>query len=150
MNTSFLLPARWNFRGEDHGKTIAYFITKENIDQVGSFRTGVTINFIRKYPEHHHGASAIDFAASLVDGYKKRGKEIKSWSAPAGKTISFGAQVLMNSASADPYRVHMFAVANRETGIFYSFIFEAPESSWESEVKTAQIFVNHLALDDSL
>lgn len=150
MNTSFLLPASWHFRKEDHGKTIAYFISKEKIEGRDEFRTGVTINFIRKYPEHHPGKSPIDFASSLIDGYKKRGKEIKSWTAPAGKTISFGTQVLMDVQSTDPYRVHTFAVVNRETGTFYSFIFEAPESSWETEVKNAQIFVNQLALDDDL
>ncbi len=150
MNTSFLLPESWHFRKEDHGKTIAYFISKEKIGGGSEFRTGVTVNFIRKYPEHHQGKSPVDFAASLIDGYKKQGQEIKSWTAPAGKTISFGTQVVMGAESADPYRVHTFAAANRETGTFYWFIFEAPESSWATEVKNAQIFVNQLALDDEL
>ena len=43
----FPIPDNWYNKEEKQGNTYAYFATKENIDEVKVFSTGMTINIIK-------------------------------------------------------------------------------------------------------
>src|ERR1700739_1579271 len=47
LKTAFLKPDGWFFKREEQKGTLAYFITKENIDKDGRFQTGLTVNVFR-------------------------------------------------------------------------------------------------------
>jgi hypothetical protein len=150
MHTSLLLPSSWFFKKELHGDTTAYFISKEKIEAGGEFRTGLTVNFLRNFSKNHKGEMPVSYARRFIEALKKEGKEVKSWSALAGKGISYGTQVIMKLNSSDPYRIHTFAAGNDWTDSLYLFTFEAPEADWLNEVSTARVFIDSLALDDEL
>jgi hypothetical protein len=44
LKAAFLRPNGWFFKREESKGTLAYFITKENIEVSGEFQTGLTIN----------------------------------------------------------------------------------------------------------
>src|SRR5258708_207703 len=62
LKAAFLKPDGWYFKREDQKGTLAYFITKENIDQNrGQFETGLTVNVfhLKKDPAAEKGKALI-------------------------------------------------------------------------------------------
>ena len=61
LKAAFLKPSGWFFKREEQKGTLAYFITKENIDKNGQFQTGLTVNVfhLKKDPAVERGKYII-------------------------------------------------------------------------------------------
>src|SRR5437588_4330869 len=72
LKAAFLKPNGWFFKREEQKGTLAYFITKEDIDKNGQFQTGLTINVFRlkKDSAVERGKSMIDQIAATKHGKK--------------------------------------------------------------------------------
>ncbi len=46
LKAAFLKPSGWFFKREEEKGTLAYFITKEDIDKNGQFQTGLSVNVV--------------------------------------------------------------------------------------------------------
>lgn len=57
LKAAFLKPNGWFFNREEQKGTLAYFITKENIETNGQFQTGLTVNVfhLKKDPAVERG-----------------------------------------------------------------------------------------------
>jgi hypothetical protein len=63
LKAAFLKPQGWFFKREEQKDTLAYFITKENIDQSGDdFKTRLSVNVFRKLKK----SKAIDQAQYMI------------------------------------------------------------------------------------
>src|SRR5690242_13134314 len=63
---ALLKPDGWFFKEIHKGQTDAFFITKENIEKSGTFRTGLTLNCVRNIPKKS-GRLPSAYAASIAD-----------------------------------------------------------------------------------
>lgn len=139
LKAAFLKPDGWFFRHEEQKGTLAYFITKESIEQGGDFSTGLTINVFRGLKESAvgHGESLIEQIASQMHGEK--------WARTVGPFQEFGCD------AADSQSVMRYlAVANPKTNTLYLFIFESPVSDWDSAWKLGKQIMDNLAIDDGV
>src|SRR6266850_7673678 len=66
IKSALLKPDGWYFKQSKKGQTDAFFITKEDIDKAGAFKTGLTLNCIRDVLKKS-GKSPSVYAASLAD-----------------------------------------------------------------------------------
>src|SRR5438445_12096251 len=62
LKAAFLKPNGWFFKREEQKGTLAYFITKEDIDKNGQFQTGLTINVFRLKKD-----SAVERGKSMIE-----------------------------------------------------------------------------------
>ena len=70
LKAAFLKPNGWFFKREEQKGTLAYFITKENIDKNGQFQTGLTVNVfhLKKDPAVERGKYMIAQLATTEGG----------------------------------------------------------------------------------
>jgi hypothetical protein len=141
LKAAFLKPEGWYFKQEEQKGTLAYFITKENIDKAGGFQTGLTVNVFRNLMQ-----SAVDQAQAIIDRTAAN-KHGEKWTKEAGPFKEFGCRTKDTDASGTIV-MERLAVANPKTNTLYLFIFESPESEWNVSWKMGERIMDMLALDD--
>jgi hypothetical protein len=143
LKAAFLKPAGWFFKREEDKGTLAYFITKEDMDKKGQFQTGLTVNVFRLKKD-----SAVERGKGLIDRMAAD-KHGEKWVQKAGPFQEFGCLVKDTDASGTVL-MHALAVANPKTNTLYLFIFESPESEWDIAWKTGKQIMDTLAIDDEI
>jgi hypothetical protein len=143
LKAALLKPNGWFFKREEQKGTLAYFITKENIDKDGQFQTGLTVNVfhLKKDPAVERAKYMIDQLATAKHGEK--------WAQDVGPFREFGCLTKDTDASGTTV-MHTLTVANPRTNTLYLFIFESPESDWDVAWKTGKQIMDRLALDDAI
>ncbi len=142
LKTAFLIPTNWFFkRNELHGHP-AYYISKENIDTDGQFRTGLTvIVYFKKKSVVEYAEKYIDKLATQYHGEK--------WAKEVGSLKEFGLQ--SKHAYPDGTGVdRALMVANPKTNTLYLILFESPEPDWDVAWKTGATIVDNLVFDDEI
>jgi hypothetical protein len=139
LKAALLKPDGWFFKQEEKNGTIAYFITKESIEQGGDFSTGLTVNVFRGLKESAvgHGETLIEQIASQMHGEK--------WARTVGPFQEFGCDA-KDSESVLRY----LAIANPKTNTLYLFIFESPVPDWDAAWKLGKQIMDNLAIDDGV
>lgn len=143
LKAAFLRPNGWFFKREEQKGTLAYFITKEDIDKVGQFQTGLTVNVF-----HLKKDSAVERAKSMID-QMAAAKHGEKWAKDAGPFKEFGCSYKDTDASGTTV-VHSLAVANPKTNTLYLFIFESPESDSQTAWNVGEQIMDKLAFDDEI
>jgi len=143
LKAAFLRPNGWFFKREERKDTLAYFITKENIEKNGQFQTGLTINVFRLEKD-----SAVERGKSLIDQLAAD-KHGEKWARDAGPFKEFGCLAKDTDASGTT-EIYTLAIANPRTNTLYLFIFESPESSWDAAWKIGKQIMDTLAMDGEI
>jgi hypothetical protein len=143
IKAAFLKPTGWFFKEERVTGSLALFITKENIGENGQFQTGLTVNVF-----HLKKDSAIDRGRALIENLATNhgGKALQQTFGPFQEFSS----LVTISGSTPQTKMYALTVANPKTNTLYMFIFESPESEWESAWKIGKPIIDELALDDEL
>lgn len=143
LKAAFLRPDGWFFKREENKGTLAYFITKENIENNGEFQTGLTVNVFRLEKD-----TAVEKGRNFIDqlAAKKHGEK---WSKEIGPFKEFGCLTRDTDPSGTTV-VQTLMVANPKTNTLYLLIFESPESTWDSAWKIGKQIMDSLALDDEI
>jgi hypothetical protein len=145
VKAAFLKPQGWFFKREEQKDTLAYFITKESIDQSGAeFKTGLSINVFRKLKKSKATDQAKYMIAALVAKY-----HVQSFERNFGSFYELGCELKDTDANGTIV-MRELAVANTKTNTLYLFIFESPEAGWNTASKVGEQIMDKLALDDEI
>lgn len=136
-----LKPNGWHLKWETKEKTAAMFISKENIDTAGSFQTGLTVNFMAKVKKSTGLKSSKYAQAFLGKAEQEHPLLKKAFTVKLGKNINgFGLRVKMKDAPTQI--VHYFLIADDNEDSLTLMIFEAPDSSWDSDWLSGEKMLN--------
>lgn len=143
LKAAFLRPNGWFFKREEGKGTLAYFITRESIENGGEFQTGLTVNVFL-----HKKDSAVESARYYVDQLtaKKHGEK---WARDVGPFKEFGCLTKDTDASGTTV-VQTLMVANPKTNTLYLFLFESPQANWDSAWKIGKPIIDSLVIDDKI
>lgn len=148
IKAAFLVPDGWHFMRGEQENTTAFFITRENIEEVGSFDTGLSINVIRDRPDLDAVAYARSYIVAVLESNEVIGEPFAN---EVGRLKGFGAQVKVAGDEERPDIVmHYLAIGNSETNTLYILFFESPEPRWEEDWKTGQTMLRFFLLDDEV
>jgi len=142
IKAAVLKPQGWFFKREQQKDTRAYFITNENIDQGGDFKTGLSVNVFRKLKKSKATDQAKSMIANLVDKY-----HVEPFERKTGSFYELGCE-LKDTDESGTIVMRELAVANEKTNTLYLFIFESPEAEWNAASKVGEQIMDKLALDD--
>jgi hypothetical protein len=144
IDSAFLVPISWHFKETEVKQTLAYFITRENIDTKGSFTTGLTINVLRKGEEF----DPVGYAGAFVLNLVKENEVLEEpFEAGGGKLKGYGCRVRVASENG-PLVMHYLAIGNENTGTLFLMYFESPESQWEQAWAIAEPILTLFVLGD--
>jgi hypothetical protein len=143
LKAAFLRPQGWFFKRVEGKGALAYFITKESIEDSGQFQTGLTVNVFQ-----HKKDSAVDTAKLYIDRAAAK-YHVEQWSKEVGPFQEFGC-LFKDTDSTGTAVSQVLMVANPKTNTLYLFIFESPESDWDSAWKIGKQIMDTLAIDDDI
>jgi hypothetical protein len=142
LKAAFLRPNGWFFKREEVKGTLAYYITRESIENGGEFQTGLTVNVFR-----HKKESAVETARYFIDQLAAK-KHAEKWFKEVGPFKEFGC-LTKDTDSSGTSVSQTLTVANPKTNTMYVFIFESPESDWDSAWKVGKQIMDALAIDEN-
>jgi|SRR5580704_4412840 hypothetical protein len=143
LKAAILRPKGWFFKREEVKGTLAYFITRESIENGGEFQTGLTVNVFR-----HKKDSAVETAKYYIDQLAAK-KHAEKWFKEVGPFKEFGC-LTRDTDSSGTSVSQTLTVANPKTNTMYIFIFESTESDWDSAWKVGKQIMDALAIDDGI
>lgn len=124
VRAAFLVPDGWHYQEEVQGRTLAIFITQENLASAGMFETGVTINIFIDNPGAAGQVKTIletTAASHSADvSYAKFGPFVKlacEFESPRDEGL-------------EPVLIFLIGIVNTDTGTSYVISFESPKSAW--------------------
>ena len=141
IKTTLFKPDGWHVlhlkRTKPEGP-LGYQITLEDIEKLGGFKTGLTINVFDKV-EEHHGVKPSVFAAELSKRYAAKG-EIESFKdgIETGdlKVSRLRLRRMMKLLGQETETMLVFTtMANDKTGTCFLFIFGTPVAEWAANEK---------------
>ena len=147
----FPKPDGWFFKkvGKD-SQTWGYFFTKENIDKLGSFSTGLSVNVVLDV-QAKSGTPARDYAAAFVgEAAKANSVLVEPWQKKLGPFHQFGVRTLVPDSKRGDFINHILAIGNEETGTVYFLTFEAPVTSWEAAWKVGEPILKKFSIDTDI
>ncbi len=157
IKAKFLMPFGWHFKHVGADGSDAYFITLQNIDVEGGFRTGLSVNtvpniskasnlWVKQYARAMHEAIKMDSTIRVIT----------EWENPQGVFVMYGLQyekqILVADTSApaaDPVRVHQLIVANERTDRLYVITFESNSSIWPAAWEIGTVLTTKFVLDEN-
>lgn len=139
-------PQGWHFKQQGGRPTLAYFITKENIDREGRYVTGLTIQAMRP-PQPR---TAEELASALIDGAAQKKVLIRSWKTAKGVFETYGWEFKNLSKDGSVTMAHGRIISNTKTKTFYWCLFESDEANWKEAWKTGEKMIETLMLADDV
>ncbi|MBD5781897.1 hypothetical protein IEN85_20520 [Pelagicoccus sp. NFK12] len=147
--SALLVPIGWHFKSQ-HGKnTDGFFVSKENIEAEGKFDTGLSLNVIKQVKQST-GLAPSKYSLAMIEQMQKSKKVLLADSRNAGAFKAFTLRFLDSQPNVPDVVVHNLFIANDETGTLWYYIFEAPQSEWESAWQTGDTLLSHLLLETEI
>lgn len=147
---AFLMPQGWHFKKGSEGDTLGYFITKENINEIGEFFTGLSVNVIPNIPQEN-GMSPSAFADTYIKTASAQREVFKKpWVSTMGPFQGYGVVLVNRDSKKGDYMTHNLAIANDQTGTLYLLTFESPAKVWESSWSIGKPMLQRFLIDDTI
>lgn len=144
IQSAFLVPISWHFKEAKGKETLSWFITRENIDEKGSFETGLTINVVRKGEDF----DPVSYAGAFVLNVVKQNEVLEEpFEAGGGKLRGYGCRVRVITETG-PLVMHYLVIGNATTGTLFVMYFESPESGWEQAWAIAEPILTLFVIGD--
>lgn len=146
---ALLKPDGWFFKASATGGTEGFFITKENIDKDGAFKTGLSLNCMRDIPKHS-GLTPSGYAVAFADAAAEKHRLLERSARSMGPFNHLRLRYVDAPPGKESVTIWNLLVANDKTGTLYLYVFEAPTSTWEEAWKTGNVILKMLLLDDEI
>lgn len=147
---ALLRPDGWFFKKETGRDSIAYFVSKENIDAAGEFTTGLTMNVLQNV-DTIMGSPPSIYAEELI-AEAARSSDVRNapWTHRMGPFLSHGVVITTPDLVKGDFVTHMLAIANDRTGTMYLVTFESPVETWQSASQIADPMLKKLWIDSDI
>lgn len=151
LKAAFLAPKGWHVKKRQTDGTDAMFITLEDIEVEGMFRTGFSMNAVpqisvktkmwaKQYARMFHETIKNDSSVTVRS----------EWENPQGPFMVYGLQFTKNVSNSDSIVVHQLVIANEKTDRMYLIMFESPADLWDAAWRIGDVIMNRFILDESI
>jgi hypothetical protein len=151
INASFLMPRGWHFKHESSDGSDAYFLTLENIEKEGIYKTGLSINSVpqiskktnkwpKQYAREFHESMKSDTAIHIT----------REWENPQAPFVVYGMEYEKVVSENFTLVVHQLVVANEKTDRLYVILYESSKDIWDAAWSIGDLMMTKFVLDESL
>jgi hypothetical protein len=134
-------PRGWFVKTEVHGDTSAMFFSKENIDEEGEFKTGLSLNIVRRI-KAKSGQTPSEYARSVFDALVSRHPDAERVENPAQHGMPGLGLKYVDSSRPTTIVVYNFLLADDENDVLRLFILESPQADWAQTWELGKTILN--------
>ncbi len=149
VQSAFLCPTNWHRFHKPGNSSHTYVLSKESVEDEGSFETGLTVQVIKGI-QMHKGMPPSAFATGMAQSSlgQKENTMLSSQDLSSGPFKAFGLRYRNAPAVAKPIIIHQVLIANDKTDTLFVVTLESPESSWEETWKLGEVMLKRFLIDD--
>lgn len=136
-----LLPGDWHFKNEQTETIKAYYISLEDIDDEGSFKTGMTITVV-----NDKSITAVQNARNFSANIYSQNNVTKTGEVTERTEGDLTIYELQYDADYSSYQGtnYNLVAANKETNTLYVITFESPKDNWDEAWKIGQVMIEQI------
>lgn len=134
-------PRGWFVKTELHGDTVAMFFSKENIDKEGEFKTGLSVNIVRRI-KARMGRSPSRYARALLDLLNQRYPDAERIENASQDGMPGIGLVYVDDARQPAIVVYNFLLADDENDVLRAYVLESPQADWEQTWALGKIMLD--------
>ncbi len=128
--SAILMPVGWHATTQVDGELSTLFLSKENVETVGRYRTGLSVNVIH-HVRQQAGMTPSQFAQRSIATTTGSKEIIGQWSGPHQSGLSSFSFRYRDSEPSPTMLVHALFLADDQGDVLHVLVFGAPESEWE-------------------
>ena len=133
-NAAYLKPQGWFQTVRSDGEVATLFLSKENMAQLGSYRTGLSVNVIRDV-RRRAGMTPSQFAQRTIAKTAASKEVLSQWATPlTGGALNVGFRY-RDPSPFPSLLIHTVLLADDGADLLQILVFGAPESEWEKAWK---------------
>ena len=145
---ALLLPVGWHYQAEGTKAAPVYYLTQEPMGESGEFRTGLSLQVVRKATTRtRHPAAEYAQLLMLRTGFGPGRQRLADTAAAVGPWHRWAVRYREATPDAEPRMVYQMAVANAKTDTLYLLSFESPEQDWPAAWALGRLMVREWVLD---
>jgi hypothetical protein len=141
--SAFAVPAPqdWNFLSEQNGATRGYYISVEDINTDGGFKTGLTILAIRNN-NRKAAQSARELPAEILRAAGVERSTVEVTERTEGDLVLYEFEYQLSIP--EDTTIYNRVVANSANNILYLIIFESPTVQWEEAWEIGRAMIDQM------
>lgn len=140
-DSACLRPQGWFVKTEVQGDTAALFISKEDIDKEGEFKTGFSLNVARRV-KAKSGQSPSQYAAAVVDILAKQFSGAEYFELPEQNGIRGIGLRYRDKSRVPTVVVHNVLLTDDERDVMRLMVLESPEDGWAETWRIGESILN--------
>ncbi|GKS57129.1 hypothetical protein YTPLAS18_06560 [Nitrospira sp.] len=145
VNAAYLKPNGWYQAIRSDEEVATLFISKENMEQLGSYRTGLSVNVIRNVRQRA-GVTPSQFAQRTVAKTAASKEVLSQWTTPkSGGTLNVGFRY-RDPSPFPALLIHTVLLADDRADLLQILVFGAPESEWEKAWKHGEQMMSDMLI----
>lgn len=127
---AFLRPTGWYVKTQLEGDVSTLFISKEDVEQLGRYRTGLSVSVI-EHVKQQAGMSPSRFAERSMATTTASKEVLGQWSGSGKDGVMTYAFRYRDPTPSPAMLVHTLLLADDGADVLHVLVFGAPESEWE-------------------
>jgi hypothetical protein len=149
VNGFVLVPQGWFVKRDINRSAFAYFVSQEDIDTVGSFQTGLSVNLLAPPSQNADSEAYAKSGVAAITRNPKFRVLRPAWDTVVGHFHHYGCIVRMPSKDG-PLVAEQRFIVNTATKTTYNLVFESPEGDWNSVSDIGAKIFELLSLDETV
>lgn len=148
--TALRKPDGWHTKVTVVDGLFGYFISKEDIDELGEFTTGLTVN-VTPQADQRYKTEVGELVGLTIGRAADAGEVLEDpWPTVSEPLVAYSIVVKHKDAGKGDFVTYRMAIGNVETGTLYIIIFEAPANEWEQAWKLGKPIIEQLILSPDI
>jgi hypothetical protein len=147
IKSALLKPDGWFYKESTNANTQGFFISREDIDKVGAFKTGLTLDCIRDVTKKVNVLPSL-YAAEIAKVAASKYTLLEKSSSQQGPFKAIRFCYVSSPTNQESVTVYHLMIANDKTGTLFIAIFESPTNEWKEAWKKGEVILKKMLLDD--
>ena len=149
IKSAVLRPDGWFYKQSTKANTQGFYVSKEDIDKLGFFKTGLTLDCIRNISKITKLSPSL-YAAQMADAAASKFPLLERSSSTQGPFKAIRFNYVSSSTNQEDIRICQLLIANDKTDTLFIVIFESPTSEWQESWKKGEVILKKLLIDDGI
>lgn len=149
-NLAVVIPNGWFFKEETRAELNldGVYVTKENIDEVGRFSTGLSVLIFKDFKNNDEAGQYAQELLARHANLETTKEILKAWDYQSGSSTIYHLRIRAEypyETDVNKNKIVHYSASVANNSVYWA-IFESPENSWEETVNNYGIVLDYIVV----